>query len=71
MHVETCQGPVTTGYNRLAATRRGARLIRKWPLLFELPSYSVVERGGGKLNFILEQATKAQRGSRSIAAFFL
>jgi hypothetical protein len=39
MHVETCQNRVTTGYTWLAAIAGGTRLIRRLPLLFELPSH--------------------------------
>jgi hypothetical protein len=39
MHVETWQSRITTSCNRLAAIAGGTRLIRKFPLLFELPSY--------------------------------
>jgi hypothetical protein len=39
MHLQTCQNPVTSVYNLLAAVSGGARLNHKLTLIFGLLSY--------------------------------
>jgi hypothetical protein len=41
IHVQTCQGPVTVGYNQLASVALGSPLIYELPILFYVPSYNV------------------------------
>jgi hypothetical protein len=44
MHVQTCQNPVTIGYNHSAAIAFDAGFIHKLPLILDLTSYLHTKR---------------------------
>lgn len=48
--VQTCQGPVTVGYNQLASVAFGSPLIHELPVHFYVPSHMFVA-GGLTLGF--------------------
>ena len=50
IHVQTCQGTVTLGYNQLASVTFGSPLIHKLPILY-VPSYIMFVARGLTLGF--------------------
>jgi hypothetical protein len=51
IHVQTCEGPVTIGYNQLASVTFGSPLIHELPILFYVPSRIMFVATGLTLGF--------------------
>lgn len=51
IHVQTCQGSVTIGYNQLASVAFGSPLIHELPILFYVPSHIMFIARGLTLGF--------------------